>query len=49
MNNVLNTISKYTFFYITKVITSYSFLLVLKTVETISVSLRFRKPKPCII
>ena len=35
MFSVLNTHSQYTFFYISKIITSYTFLLVFKIVESL--------------
>ena len=35
MYNVLNTLSEYTYFYISKNITSYTFLLVFKIVESL--------------
>ena len=39
MYGVLNTLSEYTHFYISKNITSYTFLLVFKTSKVFSVSL----------
>ena len=39
--SVLNTLSKYTYFYISKNITSYTFLLVFKIVESLHCILEF--------
>ena len=40
MYSVLNTLSEYTYFHISKSITSYAFLLVLKSWKAYSISLR---------
>ena len=40
MRSVLNTISEYTYFYISKNITSYTFLLVFKIVESLKCILK---------
>ena len=45
MYNVLNTLSEYIYFYISKNITSYTFLLVFKIVESLQCILKVNSKK----